>query len=126
MKRTIGIPTLILAVLIFLIIFGLPIGGLHAQSGHSITLTWSAPTSGGAPVTYNVLRGTSSGTETQIATVAAPLVTYSDTSGVGGVTYFYEISATNSGGTGPVSNEVSATFLVQAPGAPVGLTAVSK
>jgi hypothetical protein len=108
-----------------MLVFGWNFSGLAAQSGHNITLTWTAPASGGAPVTYNVLRGLSTGTETQLATVAAPTLTYVDSSGTGGVKYFYEVSATNTGGTGPVSNEVSATFLVSAPGAPAGLAATA-
>lgn len=108
-----------------MMIFGVTFSGLRAQSGHANVLTWTAPTSGGAPTTYNILRSTSSGTETQLASVPATQLTYSDAAGVGGTKYFYEVTATNSGGTGPVSNEVSATFLVSAPGAvgPLGVTA---
>lgn len=117
---------LFLAAIILSVIFGPTLRGLRAQTGHNITLTWSAPTTGGAVVTYNVLRGTSSGTETQLATVNAPTTTYVDSTGTGGLTYFYEVTATNSGGTGPVSNETSALFLAQAPGAVVSVVATSK
>lgn len=118
----------ILFVVLLLAVSGIGTGtyrALHAQGGHNITLTWNAPTTGGAVVTYNVLRGTSSGTETSLATVAAPTTTYVDSSGVGGTKYFYEVTATNNGGTSGPSNEASATFLSQAPGIPVGLGAVS-
>lgn len=104
----------------------IPFHGLFAQSGHSIVLTWSPPTTGGAVVTYNVKRSTATGTEITIGSVAAPIVTYSDTTGTGGTTYFYVITAVNSGGEGPASNEVSATFLAQIPGAPGSLAATSK
>ena len=96
-----------------------------AQGPHSVTLTWNAPTSGGPPTSYLILRGTSTGTETQIATVPAPTLTYVDTTGVGGTAYFYEIKASNATGTSAASNEVSATFLLDLPGAPAGLKAVS-
>lgn len=118
----------ILLIALLLAVSGIGTGtyrALRAQGGHNITLTWSAPATGGAVVTYNVLRGTSSGTETQLATVSAPTTTYVDSTGVGGVKYFYEVSGTNTGGTGPVSNEVSAVFLAAAPGAPQGLAAAS-
>lgn len=108
-----------------MLVFGWSFSGVHAQTGHNITITWTAPTTGGAPVTYNVLRGTSSGAETQLASVPAPTLTYVDTTGVGGTKYFYEVSATNTGGTGPASSEASATFLVSAPGQVGGLAAVA-
>lgn len=99
---------------------------LNAQGSHNITLSWTAPTTGGAPTTYNVKRGTATGTEVKIATVNVPSTTYSDTNGVAGTTYFYVISASNQFGESPNSNEVSATFLGDKPGAPVGATAVAQ
>jgi len=101
-----------------------PSSGLHAQNGHSIVLTWTAPTVGGAPTSYNVKRGTTGGTEVTIASVPVPTVTYSDTTGVGGTKYFYVVTAVNSAGESAPSNEASATFFLAAPGAPGGLTAV--
>lgn len=116
----------VLVALMLAVILGLPFAKtLRAQNGPSIRLTWVAPTSGGAPTTYNVLRGTSSNTETALASVPASQLSFTDSAGVGGTTYFYVVTATNGGGTSPKSNEVSATFLVLAPGAPAGLTAVA-
>ena len=115
MKRF-RIPFLLIG-LCLLVVLGIP--HVHAQSGHNITLTWTAPTSGGAPTTYVILRGTTTGTETQLATVPAPTLTYVDSSGVGGTKYFYEVEAQNSAGTSAASTEVSATFLLDKPG-PVG------
>ena len=71
-----------------------------------ISLSWTAPS--GAKVTqYQVLRGTSPGGEslTPIATTAA--TTYGDASAVPGQTYYYEVVAINSAGSGPFSNEAS-------------------
>ena len=98
---------------------------LVAQGGHSITLGWSAPTTGGTPTSYNVKRGTAAGGETQLASVPASQTNFIDSAGVGGTKYFYVITSVNSGGESGPSNEVSATFLVTAPGAPSGLTAVA-
>lgn len=114
--------------LVLAVIFGPRLGGLRAQSAtHGVTLTWTAPAvtaSNGPAASYNILRGTSSGTETKLATVQAPATTYFDATGVQGQTYFYEITATNAAGTSPPTNEVSATFLVTgAPGAPGSLAA---
>lgn len=95
-----------------------------AQSGHSVTLTW-APNSTGDPVTtYNVLRGLASQAEgtTPIGTVAAATCTtsctYTDTTVIGGTTYFYELTATNSGGTSGPSPEVSFSVPLFAPATP--------
>jgi hypothetical protein len=111
------------------IVFGPTLEGLRAQSGHNITLTWTAASSGTPAITYNVKRSVSSGTETTIGTTTAPTVTYVDTTGAAGTKYFYVITAVNPSSVpqeGPPSNEVSATFLpLAAPGAPGGLGAVS-
>lgn len=118
--------------LVLAVIFGVtwPARVLRAQTTtHGVTLTWTAPaaTSTNGPATsYNVLRGTASGTETQLATVTAPTVTYFDSTGAQGTKYFYVVTATNALGTGPATNEVSATFLVTgAPGAPGSLGATA-
>jgi hypothetical protein len=84
--------------------------GLSASSGTGVAhLTWTAPSNGGSPITgYNVYRGTTSGTEALLTTVGN--VTSFDDTGVSvGTTYYYEVSAVNSVGEGPRSNEASAT-----------------
>ena len=97
-----------------------------SQGTHSITLTWSAPTTGGAVVTYNVKRSITTGTEATIASVPAPTTTYVDTNGVAGTTYFYVVSAVNQFGESPNSNEVNALFLGDRPAAPASLGVVAK
>lgn len=116
--------TLPMLLVICLVLFW-PHGILQAQGGHNITLNWSAPTTGGAPTSYNVKRSTATGTEVTIGTTMASTRTFVDSTGTGGTTYFYVVTAVNSGGESVPSNEVSATFLAPAPGAPGGLTAVS-
>ncbi len=85
---------------------------------NQVVLDWTAPSSnGGSGITsYTILRGTSSGTETVLTTLVSGL-TYTDTTAVNGTTYFYEVEAVNGVGTGPVSNEKSATPAT-IPGAP--------
>src|SRR5437879_5671384 len=75
-----------------------------------VGLTWQAPGSnGGSPITnYRIYRGTSSNGETLLATIGNVL-TYTDTAVTNGVTYYYQVSAVNSVGEGPRSNEASAT-----------------
>jgi cellulose 1,4-beta-cellobiosidase len=114
-----------IAVLLLLVVIGvLPV--LHSQTTHSLTVSWTAPTTGGAVSTYNVKRSTSAGSEATIASVPASQLTYVDTAGVSGTKYFYVVSASNSFGESANSNEVSATFLGDRPGAPAGLTVVAQ
>ena len=71
-------------------------------------LTWTAPsTIGGSSITnYRIYRGTASGGETLLTTLGNVL-TYTDTGLTNGQTYYYMVSAVNSQGEGPKSNEVS-------------------
>jgi fibronectin type 3 domain-containing protein len=97
----------------------------RTQSTHSITLSWTAPTSGGAVATYTVKRSTSTGTEVSLQ-AGVPVTTFVDTTGVAGVKYFYVISAVNQFGESANSPEVSALFLGDPPQPPMGLGAVAK
>jgi fibronectin type 3 domain-containing protein len=98
----------------------------HTQGTHSIAVSWTAPTTGGAPASYNVKRSTSTGTEATIASVPVPTTTYVDTNGIAGTKYFYVVSAVNQFGESPNSSEVSATFLGDKPGAPGAPSAVAQ
>jgi subtilase family serine protease len=81
-------------------------------SKHSkgVNLTWSAPASnGGNPITnYTIYRSTSAGGETPLKTIANTL-SYSDSATTSGTRYYYKVSAVTNAGTGPQSNESSAT-----------------
>jgi cellulose 1,4-beta-cellobiosidase len=116
--------TVIFLAVIALIVFWPRIG--QSQGTHSNTLSWTAPTTGGAVATYNVKRSASAGTEVTIATVPSTQTSFVDTTGTAGTTYFYVVSASNQFGESPNSNEVSALFLGDKPAAPSGLAVVSK
>jgi Fibronectin type III domain len=75
-----------------------------------VTLAWSAPSSnGGAAVTnYTIYRGTTTGSETFLVTVGN-VTSYIDAGLTNGQTYFYTVAGVNVAGTGPRSNERSAT-----------------
>ncbi len=76
----------------------------------SVTLTWSGPPPGMPAIdTYTIYRGTSSGSETQLATVNGPTTQYTDSAITPGTTYYYQVTATNSTGTSAPSQETSAT-----------------
>jgi len=86
--------------------------GLSATGAVSqVSLSWSAST-GTAPMTYNVFRGTSAGGEG--ATAVATGLTSTSFKDVGlatGTTYYYKVSATNAAATSAQSSEASATTL---------------
>ena len=85
--------------------------GLSASAGNSqITLSWSAPSSNGGDAisNYKVYRGTSSGSETLLITIGNVL-SYINLGLSNGQTYYYKVSAVNSGGESDLSNEASAT-----------------
>lgn len=100
--------------------------GLSATPGSGqVQLAWSAPSSnGGSAITnYKVYRGTTPGGETFLAQVGNVL-SYPDTGAASGQTYYYKVSAVNSAGEGPQSNEASAT-LPGVPSAPRALSATA-
>jgi hypothetical protein len=75
-----------------------------------IDLAWSAPSSnGGSAITdYQIYRGTSPGTETQLTTVAGSARSYRDQTTIRNRRYYYVIRAVNAVGAGSPSAEVSA------------------
>ncbi|MBZ5555740.1 MAG: fibronectin type III domain-containing protein [Acidobacteriia bacterium] len=96
------------------------------SSGSSVTLTWSAPSSGDPVVTYLIEAGSASG----LANLAnfstgSPATTFS-AGGVPNGTYYVRIKAQNVAGTSAASNEatlvVGAASCASAPNAPSGLT----
>jgi glucan endo-1,3-alpha-glucosidase len=86
--------------------------GLAATGAvNQITLTWAAST-GTAPITYSVLRGTAAGGEgaTPLAT-GLTSTTFTDSGLATGGTYFYEVTASNAAGGTAHSAEVKAQTL---------------
>ncbi len=78
--------------------------GLNVYSGNGqITLVW--PPSPGA-TSYTIKRGGSSGAETTLATTTN--TTYTDTGLINGVTYYYVVTATGTGG-GSINSPEAAT-----------------
>lgn len=78
-------------------------------SNTTISLTWSAPASGGLPIrNYGVFRGTISSNLSRVATVAESA--YTDASGSSATKYYYAVQASDTGGDlSPMSATVSAT-----------------
>jgi subtilase family serine protease len=85
-------------------------GSLTATAGNTqISLTWSTST-GTAPITYSVFRGTAAGGESTTAIATGLTATsYTNTGLTNGTKYYYTVKAVNSVGTSAASNEASAT-----------------
>lgn len=104
---------------------GPPTSVSAAPGNTTVTVNWSPPASnGGAAITgYNVYRSTASGVQgTKVASVSGSTTSYTDTGRINGTTYYYEVTAVNPAGEGPVSSQVSATPATP-PGAPTALLA---
>ena len=88
--------------------------GLAATSGsQTVSLTWTATPNAAS---YSLYRGTSAGGESTTAIAAGVTsLSYSDAGLTNGTPYFYVIRAVSSGGTSPVSNEVSIAPKLTAP-----------
>ena len=87
----------------------------------AVNLSWSGAT---GAATYEVKRSTGSGGgETNLASVSGTSTSYSDTTVINGLTYYYIVQSVNSGGTAN-STEKSATPN-NPPAAPTGLGAVA-
>ena len=76
-----------------------------------VTVTWGAPTSGGAPSSYVLLAGAAPGFTTPLASVPLPASPNTVSfSGVPPGTYYLRLHAQNAGGTSAPSAEVSFTI----------------
>ncbi len=89
---------------------GIPLAptNLSATAGdNAVTLDWTGNTDA---TSYNIYRGTSAGGEsgTPLAT-GITLTTYTDSTASNGTTYFYTVTAVDSAGASPQSNEASST-----------------
>jgi subtilisin family serine protease len=76
-------------------------------SSSTVDLSWTVPSDGGASISgYEVYRGSTTGTATLLASVGSGETAYQDTAVASGETWFYQVAAVNSVGTGARSNEV--------------------
>ncbi|MGI9102793.1 MAG: carboxypeptidase regulatory-like domain-containing protein [Terriglobales bacterium] len=79
---------------------------ISATAGNTqVALSWAAVT---FATSYDVYRGSVAGGESLLKS-GVTTAGYTDTAVSNGTTYYYKVSAVNSGGEGPLSNEVSAT-----------------
>lgn len=91
--------------------------GTLSSSATEDTVTLNLPSVdwGGEQGHYNILRGTSSGSYSEVGTASASSDSYTDSGLEYGEEYFYVVTAENSAGVSGQSNEVSATTVLPAP-----------
>jgi hypothetical protein len=104
--------------------------GVSATAGNaSATVSWTAPSTGGSPITgYTVTPYVGSAAQTPTTITGSPPATNATVTGLtNGTAYTFKVSATNAVGTGPdssASNAVTPTAPT-APGAPAGVSATA-
>ena len=101
-----------------------PPGGLIGSStGSSLTLSWTAPSTGGLPTAFIIEAGSSPGLLNLANFSTGNSFTFFSANGVPNGLYFVRVRATNGFGTSGPSNEVQVRVGPPPPGAPTGLTA---
>jgi len=81
--------------------------GLAASAGNgSVGLTWNAST---GATSYSIYRGTAPGAEGTTAVGTSTSTNFTDSGLTNGTAYYYKVTASNSAGTSPSSNEATAT-----------------
>jgi hypothetical protein len=107
---------------------GAPTGLTTSSSGSTVTISWSAPASGGTPTAYIIEAGSSSGASNLANFSTGNTATTFSAGGVGAGSYYIRAKATNSAGTSAASNESLMVVgggggpCTGAPGAPTGFT----
>jgi hypothetical protein len=103
------------------------VGGVTATAARSsATVSWSAPSSGGAPTSYVVTPYAGSTAQTPKTVSGSPPATSTTITGLDpGTAYTFTVRAANAGGSGPESGSSNAVTPTGAgaPGAPTAVTA---
>ena len=106
-----------------------PVGSVTAQAGaNSATVSWSAPTSGGAPTEYKITPYISGEAQTSTVLTGSPPATATTLTGLkGGTSYSFTVQPLNAAGPGPVSPPSNAVtpFTPAPPEAPTEVSATA-
>ena len=98
-----------------------PMTPSNGVTSGSLKVTWLAPVSNGAAVTFYTATASANGQTTRTCTVAAPTLTCTISSLTNGTAYDVVVSAQNAAGTSTASSATSGTPRT-VPGAPTGIT----
>jgi fibronectin type 3 domain-containing protein/C1A family cysteine protease len=99
---------------------------LTTTADSSIHLNWSTPSNGGSALTsYRIYRGESSGAESYLTSVPTSSLVFIDTNATVNQNYYYQVTATNTIGESPRSNEATGKIPISAPSAPTSMVAVA-
>ncbi len=114
-----------LIIIALLLVFS---SAVAAQPHPSATLNWAWAQGTGDPATgFHVQRAAvTGGPYATVGTIPIGTLTFTDTTVVVGLTYYYVVSAYNSAGDSSKSNEVACVIPFQIPGAPSSLSATVK
>ena len=95
-------------------------------SASAVNLSWHVDSAGTYPITgYQLLRSTTSGGETPLATLPAGTLSYSDATAAVGQLYYYTVRAVDSSNAfSAMSAEVAARLIIGASGTVSGATSV--
>ncbi len=88
---------------------GAPASVAATAGDGAVQVSWKAPSSGGTPTSYTVDYGTSSSSLTSQRIVSGSTTSVVVGGLTNGTAYFFDVTATNSAGTGTASSTVSAT-----------------
>ena len=97
---------------------GAPSGLTATSSGSTVTLSWTAPASGGAATAYVIEAGSSSGLANLANFSTGSTATTFSAGGVGAGVYYVRVRASNGAGTSGASNEAVLTVGAACSGAP--------
>ena len=102
-------------------------GVAASEQAGGASLTWNAPSTGGAATTYTITPYLGGNAQTVTKVTGAPAPTSATLTGlINGDTYTFTVQASNTTGAGPVSTQSNSIVVgaTTVPGAPTGVSAV--